>query len=199
MFSYSHICICVWPYVLQYIHIYIYMYMYINAYIYSYIYIYIHIYIQVPAAHPPRCPGRSTNRSVYSLSDWAHLRVWRPRRSFCDRFWMLVLLGSILPTLGSPSQGRGPQRRLGGKSIRKSGSCVLRGSSPGIPFGPQIGTKSQKSRPEKHVIKHCAQSASQQISRDPKIVSNGYPFGTAVDGFGSRWVQLWRKTNRVTI
>ena len=39
--------------------------------------------------------------------------------------------------------------------------------SNGFPFGDQNGNKSTKSRSEKHVGKHCAQSAAQVVSRDP--------------------------------
>ena len=85
----------------------------------------------MPAANPPPCLDRSTDGSIYSLSEWAHLRVfgklfWHPWGSFSESILksFVVVLGCVMATLGSPGAPK--------ESGLVCGSFV--GPSPGPPL-----------------------------------------------------------------
>ena len=110
--------------------------------------------------------GRWTHRSIYSLSEWVHLRVfgrsfWHPPRvileSMLNNFGGL---GNVLETLSPPGT-------LEGGMLEKGTEKVVRGSFVGPRPRPPLDPTLRKSRSEKHAGKHCAQSAAQEMSRDP--------------------------------
>ena len=87
---------------------------------------YIYIYIQLPAANPPPCLGRWIDPSIYSCSDWLHLRIfgksfWHPWGSLWSPFWShFGGLGHVLTTLGCPGAPKGSREE------QKAGKVVSR-------------------------------------------------------------------------
>ena len=125
----------------------------------------IHICVHLPLAFPPPClicifvfgisgmtgttgfigrTGRSggwTDQSIYFLSEWFHLQVFgrsllHPWGLFCFHFGIiLVVLGSVLATLGSPGLPKGG-------TVGKVSEKAVWGSFVGPPTGFNLEPKS---------------------------------------------------------
>lgn len=121
----------------------------------------IYMYIQLHAASvPPCCTGRSTDPSIYSLSDWVQLRVFgwlvlAPSGVILgSTLEHLVFLGSVLVAMGSLGAVRGGR-------VEKVTKKVVCWSFVGRPSGPCLVSKStknlKKSVPRSTFEKHCVQ------------------------------------------
>ena len=196
----------------------------------------IHICIHLPLAFPPPClicifvfgmsgmtgttgcigrTGRSggwTDQSIYFSSEWFHLHVFgrsllHPRGLFWAHFVItLVVLGSVLATLGSPGLPKGG-------TVGKGSEKAVWGSFVGPPPGSHLEPKSTQTL-EKVVPRNMFEDTVRKVlqkkclgppsnhendgfvytrpsfftfppgaSNQTKSVSKGYPFG-------SLWVVL---------